>query len=85
MRALDAPPPVPHPPSRYGPDGTRRIAAERLLRDDGPALEILVARPETLGAGAPVLFVHGALAGAWCWRESYLPAFAGAGRHAAAV
>lgn len=40
------------------------------------------ARP---AGGVPILFVHGAFAGAWMWDELYLPLFAGAGFDAWAV
>ncbi len=41
--------------------------------------------PEGSGAGAPLLFLHGAFAGAWCWSENFLGFFARRGRRAAAV
>lgn len=47
-------------------------------------LEVLAevpARP----AATPLLFVHGAFTGAWCWQEHYLPFFAAAGYAAYAV
>jgi pimeloyl-ACP methyl ester carboxylesterase len=34
---------------------------------------------------APLLFVHGAFCGAWCWEEHFLPYFAGRGYDAWAV
>lgn len=41
-----------------------------------PKLEVLH-RPAATPAGArPLLFVHGAYAGAWCWDEHFLPYFA---------
>jgi non-heme chloroperoxidase len=50
------------------------------------ALEILTRSP---GRGAvrsaPLLFVHGAFAGAWCWDEHFLPWFAERGYDARAV
>ncbi|MBP5856673.1 alpha/beta fold hydrolase [Marivibrio halodurans] len=41
-------------------------------------LEVLRARsPEGMPAHeTPLLFLHGAFAGAWCWSESFLPGFA---------
>ena len=33
----------------------------------------------------PLLFVHGAYVGAWCWEEHYLPYFASRGFHCLAV
>lgn len=41
--------------------------------------------PEGSSAGAPLLFLHGAFAGAWCWSENSLGFFARHGRRAAAV
>ena len=35
--------------------------------------------------GTPVLFVHGAFHGAWCWDEHFLDFFAGRGYHAVAL
>jgi non-heme chloroperoxidase len=46
----------------------------RARSDAGAAgqLEILEARPPG-GGGRPLLFVHGAFAGAWCWSRHFLP------------
>lgn len=44
-----------------------------------PELEVLVRAPEGIAKPTPLLFVHGAYAGAWCWQENYLPFFAQAG------
>lgn len=41
-----------------------------------PELELLVHRPTEPRIETPVLFVHGAFAGAWCWEEHFLPYFA---------
>jgi pimeloyl-ACP methyl ester carboxylesterase len=48
-------------------------------------LEIIEARPRAGGAGRPLLFVHGAFAGAWCWSRHFLPYFAKQGFRAYAV
>jgi non-heme chloroperoxidase len=48
-------------------------------------LEILEAAPPQPSAAPPLLFVHGAFAGAWCWAEHFLPYFAAAGYRAYAV
>ena len=48
-------------------------------------LEIIEADPPGGGGGRPLLFVHGAFAGAWCWAEHFLPYFANAGIRAFAV
>ncbi|MFB0951520.1 MAG: alpha/beta fold hydrolase, partial [Rhodospirillales bacterium] len=41
------------------------------------------AEPET--TAPPILFIHGAFAGAWCWDEYFLPWFANAGFDAYAI
>jgi non-heme chloroperoxidase len=58
----------------------------RARSDAGAAeqLEILEARPPG-GGGRPLLFVHGAFAGAWCWSRHFLPYFAGQGFRACAL
>jgi non-heme chloroperoxidase len=48
-------------------------------------LEIMEAGPPDGGGGRPLLFVHGAFAGAWCWSEHFLPYFAKQGFRACAV
>jgi non-heme chloroperoxidase len=42
-------------------------------------LEVLARTPSGPSKSAPLLFVHGAFAGAWCWEEHFLPFFAEAG------
>ena len=60
-------------------------------RPGKPALEFVEAEPaggpQPAGGrtGAPILFVHGAFAGAWMWREVFMPFFARRGRASAAV
>lgn len=52
----------------------------------GPrVLEVLSALPAAPTGRAPLLFVHGAHAGAWCWAEHFLPHFANLGYPAYAV
>ena len=55
--------------------------------DSGRAeqLEIIEASPPGGAAGRPLLFVHGAFTGAWCWSEHFLPYFAKQGFRACAV
>jgi non-heme chloroperoxidase len=48
-------------------------------------LEIIEAAPQAGGRGRPLLFVHGAFAGAWCWSKHFLPYFAGQGFRACAL
>ena len=52
-----------------------------------PELEVVHRKPaRDKGRGLPpLLFVHGAYAGAWCWDEHFLPWFAEQGFHACAV
>lgn len=48
---------------------------------EAPALEILRADPPagTRARATPLVFLHGAFTGAWCWAESFMPRFAAAG------
>ncbi|HTY03236.1 MAG TPA: alpha/beta hydrolase [Rhodocyclaceae bacterium] len=48
-------------------------------------LEVLARTPVGPSRVTPLLFVHGAFAGAWCWEEHFLPFFADAGYAAYAV
>jgi pimeloyl-ACP methyl ester carboxylesterase len=48
-------------------------------------LEVLVREPASSGHATPVLFVHGAWHGAWCWDEHFLPYFAEHGYRAVAL
>ncbi|MCX7898065.1 MAG: lysophospholipase [Rhodocyclaceae bacterium] len=48
-------------------------------------LELLSVRPTSGSARPPLLFVHGAYAGAWCWSEHFLPYFAAQGWNAHAL
>lgn len=54
-------------------------------RPGRPALEFVGAEPAGGRTGAPILFVHGAFAGAWMWREVFMPFFARRGRFCAAL
>lgn len=48
-------------------------------------LEVLESHPKAKAHNTPLLFIHGAFAGAWCWQEHFLPFFAQAGYHCYAV
>lgn len=48
-------------------------------------LELITEKPETGKRPAPLLFVHGAWHGAWCWEEHFLPYFASHGYSAHAL
>ena len=48
-------------------------------------LEIIEAAPSAGASGRPLLFVHGAFAGAWCWSKHFLPYFAEQGFRACAL
>ncbi|MBK9955088.1 MAG: alpha/beta fold hydrolase [Rhodocyclaceae bacterium] len=48
-------------------------------------LEVLARVPARPAKPTPLLFVHGAFTGAWCWDEHFLPFFAEAGYAAYAV
>ena len=63
-----------------------RVRIRMLPGEPGlPALEFVEAEPDFAPTGAPVLFVHGAFAGEWMWREVFMPFFARRGRACAAV
>jgi pimeloyl-ACP methyl ester carboxylesterase len=42
---------------------------------DSPSLEIVTLDPPNLADPRPLLFVHGALHGAWCWEDNFMPYF----------
>ncbi len=48
-------------------------------------IETFESKPKTATLKPPLLFVHGACLGAWCWREGFLDFFAAAGYHAIAL
>lgn len=50
-----------------------------------PELELIGRRATRRRVGTPLLFIHGAYAGAWCWQEHFLDYFADAGFDAYAV
>lgn len=51
---------------------------------DSP-LELIEQVPQVARLKAPVLFLHGAYGGAWCWQEHFLPYFAERGVHSYAL
>lgn len=50
-----------------------------------PGIELLSRQPVQSPEGPPLLFVHGAYSGAWCWDEHLLPWFAARGYAAHAL
>jgi pimeloyl-ACP methyl ester carboxylesterase len=60
-----------------------RIEARRLQGVE--ALELLACANGSAGGDPPLLFVHGAYVGAWCWAEHFLPWFAARGYEALAL
>lgn len=54
---------------------------KRIVGSDGISLELVREPPRqpSVAHQFPLLFVHGAFAGAWVWQENYLPYFAGLG------
>lgn len=48
-------------------------------------LEVITRLPSDGAHGTPIVFVHGAYGGAWCWEENFLPWFADRGHAAYAV
>lgn len=53
--------------------------------DSAPALEVIERRAQHPRLQTPVLFIHGAYAGAWCWDEHFLDYFAERGISVRAV
>jgi pimeloyl-ACP methyl ester carboxylesterase len=43
------------------------------------SIELLSRAPATVAHPTPILFVHGAWHGAWCWEKHFVPYFAGRG------
>lgn len=62
-----------------------RVEIERRVVDGEIALELLGCTPAADANRAPLLFVHGAYVGAWCWAEHWLPWFAAQGYPAYAL
>jgi len=48
-------------------------------------LEVVTHEPQTAARSTPLLFVHGAWHGAWCWTEYFLPYFAEQGYRSHAI
>jgi pimeloyl-ACP methyl ester carboxylesterase len=48
-------------------------------------LELITHEPQTTPRATPLLFVHGAWHGAWCWEDYFLPYFAEHGYQATAL
>lgn len=51
-------------------------AATGVATDAEPRLEVLMHRPPRPASRIPLLFLHGAYVGAWCWEVHFLPYFA---------
>lgn len=50
-----------------------------------PQLEVISREPEDTAKETPILLVHGAWHGAWCWEEYFMPYFAEHGYHVHAL
>jgi pimeloyl-ACP methyl ester carboxylesterase len=70
-------------------DNERRLSTAlitlRRIQDTRPKLEVLSRAPTTSRDAPPLLFVHGAWHGAWCWDEHFLGYFSERGFSAHAV
>ena len=51
------------------------FATLRRIRGGGPKLEVISRQPSEPRDAPPILFVHGAWHGAWCWDEHFLDYF----------
>jgi len=51
------------------------LATLRRIRGGRPKLEVISAQPSAPRDAPPILFVHGAWHGAWCWGEHFLDYF----------
>lgn len=67
------------------PDTSTRDGGIRREAHRVSGLEVLSCLPAGDAPGTPLLFVHGAFAGAWCWDDYFLPYFARHGYAAHAV
>ena len=65
--------------------GATRTAAESERADQLEILQAIPARARKGAASRPILFVHGAFTGGWCWAENFLPYFAKQGFRAYAL
>jgi len=61
------------------------VEIERHVVEGEHALELLACTTGTDADRAPLLFVHGAYVGAWCWAEHWMPWFAAQGHPAYAL
>lgn len=61
------------------------VEVERRVLAGPEPLELLSCANGVASAKPPLLFVHGAYVGAWCWAEYFLPWFAGRGFEAHAL
>lgn len=59
--------------------------ARRVVESGGEALELLAWEETETSPRTPILFVHGAYVGAWCWAEHFLGWFGERGHPAYAV
>src|ERR1700730_10368479 len=66
-------------------EGPTALATLRRIRDKRPKLEVLSRASTTSRNAPPLLFVHGAWHGAWCWDEHFLEYFSQRGFSAHAV
>ncbi len=55
------------------------------MSDTGMDVHIVSRMPSASNGSPPVLFIHGAFAGAWCWDEFFMPWFADAGYAVSAI
>lgn len=59
--------------------------ANRWLSKDMSNIEIFASTPKSTSEAPPLLFVHGACLGAWCWTNGFLDFFGSAGYYSIAL
>jgi pimeloyl-ACP methyl ester carboxylesterase len=67
------------------PELSTALTTLRRIQDSRPKLEVISRGPSTSRKAPPLLFVHGAWHGAWCWDEHFLRYFSQHGFSAHAV
>ena len=62
-----------------------RMTSRLVRRAGAPSLEVISAEPEGKSEAPTLLLLHGAFAGAWMWREIFMPYWAKRSRRSVAI